>query len=121
MNNKKSLLDLDRKVKNLLLYKKNIHRNSTRSKILDMMHPNIKLTIRQIVSKIDKPHDYTKKIILQMQSDEYLFSNGKKIQQSISFISDWQMVCIVCKVGAHIVSITVHFIPSILPNQKRSK
>lgn len=96
-NNAKNLQDLDRKVKDLLFYKKNVHRNSTRSKILDMLYPDIKLTIRQTESEIDKPYNYTKKIILQMHSDEYLFSDEKKKCNKVYNLSQmgrWFALCI---------------------------
>ena len=92
-----NLSELDIKVKHILLYKKKIHRNSTCSKIMEMMYPDIKLTIRQITSKIDcKPYVYTKKIILQMQSDGYLLSDGKKYNRSYSLSQTgrWFAVCV---------------------------
>ena len=47
-NNSKnhSLLELDQKIKNLLFYKRNIHKNSTCSKILELMYPDIKINNR---------------------------------------------------------------------------
>ena len=92
------MLELDRKVKNLLFYKKNIHRNSTRSKILEMMYPDVKLTIGQITLQIanNKPYHYTKKIILQMQLDGYLFSDEKKYNKTyhLSQIGRWFAICV---------------------------
>jgi len=72
------LLELDRKVKRILLYKKKIHRNSTCSNIMEVLYPDIRFTVSQIASKISKPHPYTKKIVLQMCSDGYLFHDEKK-------------------------------------------
>lgn len=96
MSNTKSLLDLDRKVKDLLFYKKNVHRNSTRSKILDIIYPDTKLTIKQIASKTNKPHNYVKKIILQMHSDEYLLSDEKKYNKvyHLSQTGRWFALCV---------------------------
>ena len=91
------LMQLDQKVKNLLLYKKKIHRNSTCSKIMETMYPDIRLTIRQIASKIDcKSYVYTKKIILQMHSDGYLTYDGKKYNRSYSLSQTgrWFAVCV---------------------------
>ncbi len=95
-NTKRTLLSLDRKVKDLIFYRKNIHRNSTRSKILEMMYPDIRLTTRQAASEIDRPHIYTKKIILQMHSDRYLFSDGKKYNRTyfLSHIGRWFALCV---------------------------
>ena len=96
MSNTKSLLNLDRKIKSLLFYRKNVHRNSTQSKILDMMYSDINLTIKQITSKMDKPHKYTKKIILQMCSDKYMFSDEKKYNKAyhLSQTGRWFALCV---------------------------
>ena len=97
---KQELVRLDQKVKTLLLYKKKIHRNSTCSKIMKMMYPDIKLTIRQITSKMDcKSYVYTKKIILQMQSNGYLLhdDDGKRYNKSYSLSQTgrWFAVCVI--------------------------
>ena len=92
------LVQLDQKVKNILLYKKKIHRNSTCSKIMEMMYPDIRLTIRQITSKINcKSYVYTKKIILQMHSHGYLIhDDGKEYNRSYSLSQTgrWFAVCV---------------------------
>jgi len=91
-----NLSELDRKVKRILLYKKKIHRNSTCSKIMDMLYPDIQRAISQIACKISKPYLYTKKIVLQMYSDGYLLHDGKKYNRKY-FLSDtgrWFAVCI---------------------------
>jgi len=88
--------ELERKVKHILFYKKKIHRNSTCSKIMKMLYPDMRFTVSQIASKTSKPPLYTKKIVLQMQSDGYLFHDGKKYNRSY-FLSDtgrWFAVCI---------------------------
>ena len=90
-----SLSELDRKVKRILFYKKKIHRNSTCSKVMEMLYPDMQFTVSQIASKTSKPHIYTKKIVLQMLSDGYLFHDGKKYNRSY-FLSDtgrWFAVC----------------------------
>jgi len=98
MNNTQNnhLSELDRKVKHFLLYKKKIHRNSTCSKIMEMMYPNVWFTVSQIASKINKPYHYTKKITLQMQSDGYLFHDEKKYNRSyfLSHTGRWFALCV---------------------------
>jgi len=91
-----NLLELDRKIKHILLYKKKIHRNSTCSNIMEMLYPDIRFTVSQITSKINKPHLYTKKIVLQMHSDGYLFHDGKKYNRKyfLSSIGKWFAVSI---------------------------
>ena len=61
------------KIAQLLYYKRKIHANSTSWKILQMLYPDIKLTLKQIISNIDqKSYPYTKKITLNLCRDEYL-------------------------------------------------
>jgi len=98
MNNKQnhSLSELDRKVKRILFYKKKIHRNSTCSKVMEMMYPDMQFTVSQIAYKINKPHLYTKKIVLQMHSDGYMLHDEKKYNREY-FLSDtgrWFAVCV---------------------------
>jgi len=91
-----NLSELDRKVKCILLYKKKIHRNSTCSKIIEMLYPDMQFTVSQIASSINKPHLYTKKIVLQMHSDEYLLHDEKKYNRTyvLSHTGRWFAVCI---------------------------
>ena len=91
-----NLSELDRKVKRILLYKKKIHRNSTCSKIIEMLYPDMQFTVQQIASKINKPYLYTKKIVLQMHSDRYLLHDEKKYNRKyvLSHIGRWFAVCI---------------------------
>jgi len=84
MSKNDNLSELDRKIKYILFYKKKIHRNSTCSKIMEMLYPDIRFTVSQIASKISKPHLYTKKIVLQMHSDGYLFHDEKKYNRASS-------------------------------------
>jgi len=97
MNNSKNqeLLELDQKIKHILFYKKSVHRNSTCSKILDLMYPDIKLTVGQIASHIDRSYIYTKKIVRQMQLDRYLLSDGKKYKRAyhLSQTGRWFAIC----------------------------
>ncbi|MDH3203704.1 MAG: hypothetical protein OEL81_03365 [Nitrosopumilus sp.] len=88
--------ELDRKVKRILLYKKKIHRNSTCSNIMEMLYPDTRFTVQQIASKTNKPYLYTKKIVLQMQSDGYLLHDGKKYNKEyfLSSTGRWFAVCI---------------------------
>ena len=99
MNPKVDLSDLDHKIKNLLFYKKNIHKDSTASKILELLYPNKQLTIKHITSQMnnDKPYDYTKKIILQMKSNGYLICNEKKYGKSyhLSQMGRWFALCVI--------------------------
>ena len=91
------LSELDRKVKHLLLYKKKIHRDSTCSKILDMLYSSAQFTVSQIACDINKPRHYTKKIVLQMYSDGYLLHDEKKRYNRKYFLSDmgrWFAVCV---------------------------
>ena len=91
-----NLLQLDRKVKRTLFYKKKIHRNSTCSKVMEMLYPDIKFTVSQIACNINKPCLYTKKIVLQMYSDGYLLHDEKKYNRAY-FLSDtgrWFAVCV---------------------------
>ncbi|WP_316505562.1 hypothetical protein [Nitrosopumilus sp.] len=88
---------VDKRIKDILLYKKKIHKNSTCCTILQMMYPDAKLTARQITRHMNKkPHSYTKKIISQMQSDSFLFDDGKKYNRTycLSSIGRWFAVCI---------------------------
>ena len=99
MNNTQNshLSELDIKIKHFLLYKKKIHRNSTCSKIMNMMYPDAWFTVSQIASKINKPYHYTKKIVLQMHSDGYLFHDDKKKygrSYFLSYTGRWFAVCI---------------------------
>jgi len=92
-----NLSELDREIKHILFYKKKIHRNSTCSKIMKMLYPDIRFTVSQIASKISKPHLYTKKIVLQMHSDGYLFHDEREKYNRAYFLSDtgrWFAVCI---------------------------
>jgi len=91
-----NLLQLDRKVRQILFYKKKIHRDSTCSKVLGMLYPDIKFTVSQIACNINKPCLYTKKIVLQMYSDGYLLHDEKKYNRAY-FLSDtgrWFAVCV---------------------------
>ena len=98
MNNTQNhtLSELDRRVKRILLYKKKIHRNSTCSNIMDVLYPDVRLTISQIASRTSKPYLYTKKIVLQMHSDGYLLYDEKRYNRSY-FLSNkgrWFAVCV---------------------------
>ena len=99
MNSKNyELIKLDHKIKNILFYKKSIHKNSTSSQILKLLYPIKKLTIKQITFQInDKPYHYTKKIILQMKSNGYLNCNNKKYGKSycLSQIGRWFALCVI--------------------------
>jgi len=91
-----NLSELDRKIKRILFYKKKIHRNSTCSNIMEMRYPDMRFTVSQIAFMVSKPHAYTKKIVLQMHSDGYLFHDGKKYNRTY-FLSDtgrWFAVCV---------------------------
>ena len=93
---KDNLSELDRKIKRILLYRKKIHRNSTCSNIMEMMYPDMRFTVSQIAFRVSKPYLYTKKIVLQMHSDGYLFHDGKKYNRTY-FLSDtgrWFAVCV---------------------------
>jgi len=95
-NNSRQAL-ADQRIKNFLLYKKKIHKDSTCCKILGVLYPDMELSIRQISSYIDKPYIYAKKIILQMHSDGYLHnSNGKKYNRKycLSSTGRWFAVCV---------------------------
>ncbi|WP_316506122.1 hypothetical protein [Nitrosopumilus sp.] len=99
MNSKNQINELDQKIKKLLFYKKNIHKNSTTNKILKLLYTNKQLTIKQITSQInnDKPYNYIKKIILQMKSNGYLKCNDKKYGKSyyLSQIGRWFALCVI--------------------------
>ena len=88
---------LDQRIKNLLFYKKRIQKNSTSSKILEMLyHSGKNYTVQQITSKIDKPYIYTKKIVLQLQSNGYLYNDEKRYNKShrLSKTGRWFAICI---------------------------
>ena len=87
---------LEKKIKNLLLYKRRIHKNSTSSKILDLLYPDESYTIKQINSKIDKPYHYTKNIVLALQSGNHLDNDSKlyKRQYFLSPIGRWFAMCV---------------------------
>ena len=92
-----NLLELDRKIKRILLYKKKIHRNSTCSKVMETLYPDMSFTVSQIASRINKPYLYTKKIVLQMHSDRYLLHDERKKYNRKYFLSDtgrWFAVCV---------------------------
>ena len=89
-------ISIDKRIKSLLLYKKKIHKNSTCCNILKMMYPDAKLTARQITHQMNKkPYFYTKKIVSQMQSDNFLYHDGKKYNRvyCLSPIGRWFAVC----------------------------
>ena len=94
--NPHDLSELDRKIKHILFYGKKIHRNSTCSNIMEMMYPNVRFTVSQIASRINKPHLYTKKIVLQMQSDGYLLHDKKRYNREyhLSETGRWFAVCV---------------------------
>ena len=94
--NHHNLSELDRKIKRILFYGKKIHRNSTCSNIMEMMYPNVRFTVSQIASRINKPHLYTKKIVLQMQSDGYLLHDKKRYNREyhLSETGRWFAVCV---------------------------
>ena len=96
--NHNNLSELDKKIKRILLYRKKIHRNSTCSKILEMMYPDKQFTVSQIARNINKPYQYTKKIVLQMMhSDGYLLYDEKKKHNRKYFLSNtgrWFAVCV---------------------------
>jgi len=91
-----NLSKLDRKIKRILFYKKKIHRNSTCSNIMERMYPDMQFTVSQIAFRVSKPYAYTKKIVLKMHSDGYLFHDEKKYNRTY-FLSDtgrWFAVCV---------------------------
>ena len=96
--NHNNLSELDKKIKRILLYRKKIHRNSTCSKILEIMYPDRQFTVSQIAHNINKPHQYTKKIVLRMMhSDGYLFYDEKKRHHRKYFLANtgrWFAVCV---------------------------
>ena len=92
-----NLSELDRKIKRILLYKKKIHRNSTCSKVMEMLYPDTPFTVQQVASRINKPYLYTKKIVLQMHSDRYLLHDEREKYNRKYFLSDtgrWFAVCV---------------------------
>ena len=92
------LIKLDHMIKNLLFYKKSIHKNSTSSQILKLLYPDNQLAIKQITFQInDKPYNYIKKIILQMKSNGYLNCNEKKYGKSyhLSQMGRWFALCMI--------------------------
>jgi len=91
-----NLSELDIKIKHILFYRKKIHRNSTCSNIMEMMYPNVRFTVSQIASRINKPHLYTKKIVLQMQSHGYLLHDKKRYNREyhLSEMGRWFAVCV---------------------------
>jgi hypothetical protein len=98
MNDSRKIL-ADQKIKSFLLYNKKILKDSTCCKILDVMYPDVTLSIKQITSYIDKPYTYAKKIILQMYSDGYLHNNNnneKKYNRKycLSPTGRWFAVCV---------------------------
>jgi len=97
MNPKNQINELDHKIKNLLFYKRKIHKNSTSSQILKLLYPDKKLTVRQITSQLDKPYHYTKKVILQMKSNGYLNCDDKRYGKSycLSQTGRWFALCVI--------------------------
>jgi len=99
MNSTNQINELDQKIKNLLFYKKNIHKNSTSSQILKLLYPDKQLTIKHITFQInnDKPYDYIKKIVLQMKSGGYLNCDDKKYGKSyrLSQTGRWFALCVI--------------------------
>lgn len=87
---------LEKTIENLLFYKRRMHKNSTSSKILDLLYPSQSYTIKQINSKIDKPYHYTKNIILALQSDDYVDNDSKSYnrQYFLSQIGRWFAICV---------------------------
>lgn len=99
MNSKNhELIKLDHKIKNLLFYKKNIHKNSTASQILKLLYPDKKLAIKQITFQInDKSYNYIKKIVLQMKSNGHVNCDDQKYRKSyhLSQIGRWFTLCVI--------------------------
>ena len=87
---------LEKRIENILFYKRRIHKNSTSSKILNLLYPDQSCTIKQINSNIDKPYHYTKNIILTLQSDDYLDSDSKSYnrQYFLSQVGRWFAICV---------------------------
>ena len=95
-NNQESL-PIEKKVENLLFYRKKFYANSTSSKILELLYPDKSYRIQQITSIISKKsYHYTKKIVLTLQSEGYLKHNSKTYGRSYSLthVERWFAICI---------------------------
>jgi len=79
----------------LLHYRRKVVATSVCSKIMNILYPNISMTLKEISSKINKPHSYSKKIVLQMVHDGYLDHDDKPYnrQYHLSQIGRWFAIC----------------------------
>ena len=89
-------ISINNRIKQLLLYKKNIRPNSTNAKILQMLYRDKSLTTRQISDAIgNKPYSYTKKMILQLLSNKYIQCNKSHYnrQYNLTQMGRWFVIC----------------------------
>ncbi len=94
-NHHKNSLSVEKKIQNLFFYRKRIHKNSTSSKILQLLYPDKNYTIKQITDGIDKPYNYTKKIVLTIHSEGYVAADSKPYNRSYSLtqMGRWFAIC----------------------------
>ena len=97
-NNSSGVNPIEKTIENLLLYRKRIQKNSTSSKILQLLYPDRNYTIKQIALQLDndKSYSYAKKIILKLYSNGYLDDNSKSYHKSyhLSQVGLWFAICI---------------------------
>ena len=62
---------------------------------MNLLYPDISLTIRELNNKIDKSYQYSKKIILQMSYDGYLVHDSKSYcrKYRLSQMGRWFAIC----------------------------
>ena len=80
----------NRKVRNLLLYRNNIKRDSTSSKILKMVYDDDKhdiseFSLSDISKRIKKPYKFTNKIVLELKYSGYIDNYNNKIRTRGSY------------------------------------
>lgn len=79
----------------LLHYRRKVVTNSTCSKIMNVLYPNHSMKLKEITSVIDKPYQYSKKIVLQMINDGYLDHDSKLYNRRyhLSQTGRWFVIC----------------------------
>ena len=82
----------DQYIKDLILYRNNIKKNSTAARILETSYDVSEFSLFEMVEKIKKSYLYTKKIALELKYSEYLKSNGRG-RYFITQKGRWFVIC----------------------------
>jgi len=82
----------DLHIKNLMLYRTNIKKNSVAARILETLYDVSEFSLFKIVDKIKKPYLYTKNITLELKYSGYLISHSRG-RYSITQKGRWFVIC----------------------------